>query len=280
MDEPQRAPGEAAADAEPINDDTTPTDPPMRGRSWSTRLLALIVVLLGIVIALQFVQLQRSSDLEREVVALEADVTDLKPLRRDVDIISEQIATLDDHVATAVETASSSAVISTPQTSNGSLPHFESTNNDPAVVAGMVLPEIAGPEYYTGNTVSYESGDGQARVWMIWAHWCPYCQSELPDLDSWWPENASRFPNVELVTVTTAIDETRGNPLEEYLDESDFSFPVLVDDTGEVASRFGTSAFPFWVVTDANGTVVFRMAGALGAENVDQIFAELETMSS
>jgi hypothetical protein len=42
---------------------------------------------------------------------------------------------------------------------------------------------------------------------------------------------------------------------------------------------FGTTAFPFWVVTDTEGTVVLRVAGALGTASVGQIFAQLETMA-
>jgi thiol-disulfide isomerase/thioredoxin len=280
MDEPTTTLTESEDEAVSSPSATTVGAEPVKTRNWTTLLLGLIVALLGVVIVLQSFQLQRSSDLEREVVALEADVTDLKPLRRDIDVIGEQMATLDEQVAAAVKAASSPAAITTSQAGDGRLPQFESAGNDPAVITGMILPEIDGPEYYSGTEVSYTADDGKARIWMIWAHWCPYCQAELPDLSEWWPENASRFPSVELVTVTTAIDETRGNPLLDYLDSSEFSFPVVLDDTGEIASRFGTSAFPFWVVTDANGAVVFRTAGALGIENIDQIFAQLETISS
>jgi len=116
-------------------------------------------------------------------------------------------------------------------------------------------------------------------VWMVWAHWCPYCQGELPLLEEWYPANSSRFPDVEFVTVTTAIDETRGNPLQSYLDNEQFPFPVIVDETGEIAGKFGTTAFPFWVVTDASGTVLLRVAGAMDITNVDQIFTQLESMT-
>ena len=80
--------------------------------------------------------------------------------------------------------------------------------------------------------------------------------------------------------MTTAIDDTRSNPLDPYLDGEQFGFPVIVDESGAVSQKFGTAAFPFWVVTDAEGTVVFRVAGALGIASVDQIFAQLETMSA
>lgn len=273
-----------------VEPETEPEPPPepehpqlpasTKSRDWTKPLLVLIVLLLIGVTVLQFFQMQRSYDLEREVVALEDDVTDLKPLRRDVDIISGQLDSLGDQVEAATAAGASSVAIPTPA-ADGSLPRFEGTSNDLAVLAQMELPEISGPEYYSGQEVTYPAGsDGKARVWMIWAHWCPHCQAELPDLTTWWPENASRFPDVDLATVTTSIDASRGNPLEQYLDTEQFSFPVIVDDTGLVAAKFGTTAFPFWVVTDTEGTVVFRVAGEIGIDNVEQIFAQLETMAT
>jgi thiol-disulfide isomerase/thioredoxin len=280
MDEPETENADTTVEAIPETPAAPEPASPKRPRNWTTPLLGLIVVLLVVVVGLQVLQLQRSHNVERHVVALEGDVTDLKPLRRDVDLIGEQLDSLGDEVAAAVETRSSPALIAT-QAGTGNLPEFVSTSNDPAVVNAMELPEISGPEYYSGQQVDYPAGsDGKARVWLVWAHWCPHCQNELPDLNAWWPENSSRFPDIELATVTTAIDETRGNPLDAYLDSSQFSFPVIVDQTGEISARFGTPAFPFWVVTDTSGKVVFRIAGELGIENVDQIFSQLETLST
>ena len=147
-------------------------------------------------------------------------------------------------------------------------------------MAEMELATITGVEYYSGEAVNWAPEDGKARVYLIWAHWCPYCQAELPELSVWYPANAARFPNVELVTVSSAIDETRDNPLIPYLDGGQFAFPVVVDETGELSALFGTSAFPFYVVTDSEGTVVLRVAGAMGTDSVEQIFTQLETMAT
>lgn len=259
----------------------TPEAADIRARGTATPLLlGLIVALLVGILAVQFLQLQRSSDLADEVAALTEDVTDLKPLRRDVDILGDQLSAMDRQFNAAMDAVGSSPAAIASQGADGSLPVLEDPGNDPAVLGQMTLADITGPEYYTGSEVSYVAGDGKARVWLIWAHWCPYCQSELPDLHEWWPENAARFPNVELVTVSTAIDDSRSNPLNPYLDTEQFDFPVVIDDSGTLSQLFGTSAFPFWVVTDGEGTVVLRVAGALGIQSVDQLFSQLETMTS
>lgn len=249
-------------------------------RDLNRTLLTLVAVMLIGVLTLQIIQFRQTGDLTTEVEALTEDVTDLKPLRRDVDIIGDQVAALNGQIAAAANAAGASPASMPTQGANGGLPPFQDSTNDPAVLAGMTLATIGGPEYYSGTDVSYEATDGKARVWMVWAHWCPYCQTELFELEAWYPENAARYPNVELITVSSAIDDTRGNPLFAYLDAEQFPFPVIVDETDAVSQLFGTTAFPFWVVTDAAGTVVLRVAGALDIASVDQLFAELETMTA
>lgn len=270
-------------DASPDTDGTPPepeeaTSQPKHDRS--KLLLGLVVVLLIGVLALQVVQILQTAATNDEVAALAEDVTDLKPLRRDVDILGDQLAALDGQITAAVDAAGASPAAIPTQSADGSLPQFQDSANDPAVIGEMTLATVNGVDYYTGTENTWSADDGIARVWLVWAHWCPYCQAELPDLDAWWLQNSSRYPNVELVTISTAMDDSRSNPLIPYLDAEEFPFPVVVDETGEVSQLFGTTAFPFWVVTDAEGKVVLRVAGALGIENVDQIFDQLETMTA
>jgi len=268
---------DATADI-PVTDQADLARPPS-GRNLTRPLLVLITLLLVTVVALQIIQLRQSDQLEDEVAALATDVTDLKPLRRDVDLIGDQVAALGGQIEAVAAAPGLSPAAIPAQGADGSLPRFEDSSNDPAVLGEMTLSTIIGQEYYRDSEVAWSPEDGKARVWMIWAHWCPYCQAELPELSVWYPENAARYPNVELVTVTSAIDDTRDNPLLPYLDSQQFPFPVLVDETGRLSEMFGTTAFPFWVITDAEGTVVLRVAGALGTASVDQIFAQLETMA-
>lgn len=273
------------APPQPINDDPGTDDDPApvqqkRRIDLGRTLLGLIVLLLVVVLALQVIQLNRLDATREEVVALTEDVTDLKPLRRDVDILGNQVAALDGQIEAAVSAAGASPAAVPTQAADGSLPPFQDSANDAAVLGEMTHATLNGTDYYTKTEFTWSPDDGMARVWLIWAHWCPYCQAELPDLDGWWTENNSRFPNVELVTISTAIDDTASNPLIPYLDTEQFPFPVVVDESGSLSQMFGTTAFPFWVVTDQTGTVVLRVAGALGIESVDQIFAQLETMAS
>jgi thiol-disulfide isomerase/thioredoxin len=111
---------------------------------------------------------------------------------------------------------------------------------------------------------------------MVWAHWCPHCQNDLPALATFLDAAGSDFPHVRVVTITTSIDDTRGNPLVPYLDASQFPFPVLVDPDGRLAASLGTPAFPFWVITGPDGQVLLRQPGEFGADQLGNLFASIE----
>lgn len=148
---------------------------------------------------------------------------------------------------------------------------------DPAV--GMNLGEVTGLEYYTQEQRTYRPDEGLARAYMVWAHWCPYCQQELPMVSTWERSNGADFPHVEIVSITTAMDPEASNPLLPYLESNRFAFPVLMDESGALASQFGVSAFPFWVLVAPDGTVLARTAGILGEEQMSRVFQRLEDLA-
>nr|MDJ0792264.1 TlpA disulfide reductase family protein [Acidimicrobiia bacterium] len=127
-----------------------------------------------------------------------------------------------------------------------------------------------------GTEVTIDPADGQKRIWMVWAHWCPYCQDELPALAASYDDYAEQYPGISIATVTTSIDPTRGNPLDAYLEANQFPFPVLVDEDSSMAAQFGVSAFPFWVVTDGDGIVLLRSAGFLDEPQLASLIESLD----
>ena len=275
------ADGPAASDGDPaaLPDTPSPAEskagPAGSGLAWAVAAL-LAVVSVGLVVALISVlrtSENRFDELADAVAGLDQHVGDVA---RRVDSLGAQVAAAGttERAPSITPTAPSSTGIP------GGLPLFESTENDPAVLNGVVLGEVTGIDYYTNETLTYSPNGDKARVWMVWAHWCPYCQAELPDVSTWYQDNADAYPNIELVTVTSSIDPARGNPLEPYLDDSDFAFPVLVDGDYRLASQFGTSGFPYWVVTAKDGRVLLRLAGAIGIERVVAIFDQLEALTA
>jgi len=168
------------------------------------------------------------------------------------------------------------ATSSAPTVAGTNLPRFVAGEADAAL--GRNIGDVSATEYYSGQDTVFGAADGKARAFMVWAHWCPFCQEELPVVAEWHGENAAEFDGFELVSVTTAMDETASNPLLPYLDSNRFPFPVLFDDDGRLARQLGVSAFPFWVFVAPDGTVVGRAAGGIDPDNLASVFEQLNEL--
>jgi thiol-disulfide isomerase/thioredoxin len=274
MDEPiePEIPNE---DALVVPSESTPTAEAQSGSPRKRALVAAGIVLVTLFVASQVYLITSLNSTQTQIEGLDRQIVELDS---SVAGVSEQVdgiaASAAEAAATAEASSSASGATPAPALPAGFLPRFSNQGSDQAV--GLKLTTVEGPDAYSDSTFSIDPADGTKRVWMIWAHWCPYCQQELPELNAWWPEAQGTFGDAELVTVTTSMDPSRGNPLEPYLESSQFVFPVVLDTDTAIAAQMGVNAFPFWLVTDGDGTVLFRTAGALHIDQVEQLFVQLE----
>jgi thiol-disulfide isomerase/thioredoxin len=141
---------------------------------------------------------------------------------------------------------------------------------DPAI--GAAAPVVRGADFAGTPVVIGEAGTPQLLTFM--ASWCPVCERELPEVAEWL--DAGGLPaGVELVAVSTFPDPSRPNwPPTDWFDREGFTAPVLADDAdASVMGAYGLSATPSWVVVDADGEVVLRVSGMVGAEQLDALAA-------
>ena len=259
------------------------------GSSGTARglLIALAVGLIA-VFAMQVFTLISANQTDQQITALNGDISDLDEqiamVSGDVTAVQESVATVDEKVddlaagSLIAPSASGASAAVAPNAPTGYLPPFDQGQPDGAL--GVVLGDVAGIDYYTETEMTIDPTDGTARAWLIWAHWCPHCQRELPPLSDWYTENADQYTNVELISVSSSIDPARGNPLEPYLDELQLPFPTILDPDLALAEQFGLSAYPFWVFTAGDGTTLLRVAGYLEIDQVAEIFNQLEAQGS
>lgn len=246
---------------------------PSPRRSWVRYAIAGSIVLVGLLAGLLTVsQLYLISTLNDTRDELSATRSDVVSLSRQVGDVTESVDALASAPASAG--APSTGNPAAPVVPAGFLPRFEQDQQDTAL--GMRLGVVEGPDAYTGDPVTIDPADGTKRVWMVWAHWCPYCQQELPLLSALYPGFREEYPGIEIATVTSSIDPNRGNPLDEYLADQQFPFTVVVDEDLRLSSQLGVNAFPFWVVTDGDGTVLLRMTGYLEDQRLIDLMAGLD----
>ena len=149
------------------------------------------------------------------------------------------------------------------------LPAYNDGAEDAAI--GMMAPELTG-EGFTGNAVTTKTDAPQMIVFL--AHWCQFCQREVPVLVEW--ERAGEVPaGLEVMAVATASSPTQPNfPPSEWLTREQFPllWPVMVDDGASTGGNaFGVSGYPFFVLIDGEGKVVYRGSGEIPKDDLTSI---------
>ena len=144
------------------------------------------------------------------------------------------------------------------------LPEFGKGETDPAI--GMTAPVLEGFGFL-GNEVNTKPGTPMLLVFL--AHWCPFCQKEVPILVKW--NQSGLVPEgLDVIAITTGTDEAQPNfPPSVWLANERWPelWPVLVDNKDQTAGNaFGLPGYPFMTLVGADGTVLWRNSGEISSE--------------
>lgn len=147
------------------------------------------------------------------------------------------------------------------------LPRLQDPASDIAV--GMPAPVAEGVDL-DGNPITVGSSE-EPTILLFLAHWCSFCQREVDLLTPWLEEN--ELDGVDFKAIATGSAADRPNwPPNAWLEREEWPVPTMLDDeAGSTGTAYGLSAFPFWVVLDADGVVQARFTGGLSEEQFEMI---------
>lgn len=136
--------------------------------------------------------------------------------------------------------------------------------------AGLPAPEVTGKDY-NGEPVSI-TNDGQPKIIVFLAHWCPHCQAEVPRITARLG-TGTETDGVAWYGIATASNSTRDNwSPAAWLADAGFPAPVIMDDlNSSVLDAYGITSFPGWAIVAADGTILARATGELPADAVDAL---------
>ena len=152
------------------------------------------------------------------------------------------------------------------------LPEFAG-QNDLDIVAGLPAPTFSAPNE-NSEIISIEK-NGNAKALVFLAHWCGYCQKEVPIVQNL-IDTVGVPDGVDVIAVATSIDRGRENyPPQEWLANEGWTETQLYDLDKEVGTAYGLSAFPYWVFLDKDLNVVARRTGNLPEDMVGAVLIQL-----
>ncbi|MGV6817293.1 MAG: protein disulfide oxidoreductase [Thiotrichales bacterium] len=103
-----------------------------------------------------------------------------------------------------------------------------------------------------GEPVSLESYRGQPVMLHFWASWCRICNFEKGAVE----KVSQRWP-----VVTVAMQSGDRVEVEQFLTEKGLSWNTVVDESGQLAERFGVKGVPATFFLGKDGQIRFKEVG-------------------
>ena len=115
----------------------------------------------------------------------------------------------------------------------------------------FTLPDLA------GRSRRLTEFRGQVVLINFWATWCPPCRAEMPAMERVYRE--MRNNGFTILAVNFAETAEQAEP---FVKEHRLTFPILLDEEGQVTRLYRAFSLPTTYLLDRHGVIVGRAVGA------------------
>lgn len=155
---------------------------------------------------------------------------------------------------------------------------FQYINNDPESVT-MAAPaadfkpkagfEATAFELPALDEKSYKVGGKQGKLTFVnfWASWCGPCELEAPDLQ----RIHEKYGNAMQLYGINATKYDKERAAREFVNEYEFTFPILMDRAGDVTKQYKVDTFPTSFLIDSDGVIRERINGVITYEEWERL---------
>lgn len=109
--------------------------------------------------------------------------------------------------------------------------------------------------------------EGQKVFINFWASWCPPCKTEMPDIQKLY-ENYGE--DIKIIAVNLEEEKTK---IENYLENENLDFTILLDKNKKVANQYLIRAIPTSYFLDENGIIIEKNLGVLSYDKMKEILS-------
>lgn len=131
-----------------------------------------------------------------------------------------------------------------------------------------------------GNSHTLSDYKGKTVFLNFWATWCPPCRAEMPDIQKLYEEYDTEGDDA-LIVLGIASPDIGGEKSEEgvkqFLEENGYTYPVLMDTTGEQFMNYGVTSYPTTFMIDRDGNVFGYVSGSLSGDMMKSIVEQTMT---
>lgn len=189
---------------------------------------------------------------------------------------------------TGGEAAASSSVSEVPSSSpEASQPVGGGAASRPEESSSSVPEPVLAPDFTLIDQfgVEHTLSDYQGKTVFLnfWATWCGPCQREMPDIQALYEESGGNAE--DLVVLGVANPKSAEAPYNQdvsaeeiiaFLENGGFTYPTVMDTTGDIFAAYAVSAFPTTFMIDVNGNVYGYVTGTITRDIMDSIVKQTQ----
>lgn len=125
-----------------------------------------------------------------------------------------------------------------------------------------------------GNEITLSDLKGKVIFLNFWNSWCDPCKIEMPDIQKTY-EKYKDNDEVMVLTINITAGEKNGvKDTNAFIEENDYTFPVLLDIKGEVARKYYVRGIPTSFFIDKEGYIYDFITGPMNEERMIKYIEE------
>ena len=147
-----------------------------------------------------------------------------------------------------------------------------------ATEQGLAKGEMA-PDFelttLDGERVKLSDYKGKKVILNFWATWCPPCRAEMPHMQAYYEEQAAS-DNVEILAVNLTKEDHGLEKIKTFKEEYGLSFPIPMDEKGEIGSLYQAVTIPTSYILDTQGRVQTKFVGPMDQATIENIISTMD----
>lgn len=138
---------------------------------------------------------------------------------------------------------------------------------------GQLAPDFALTDL-KGNPVKLSDLKGKKVMVNFWATWCPPCRVEMPHMQKFYEDYQSK--NVVIVGVNLTTTEENPDNVKAFVEDQQLTFPIVLDQEGDVLQTYQVVAYPTTYVLDSNGVIREKFQGAINYDIMKDAMSKIK----
>lgn len=124
-----------------------------------------------------------------------------------------------------------------------------------------------------GKKVKLSDFTGYKVILNFWATWCPPCRAEMPHMEKIYEDYGKK--DVVVLAVNLSQTEKKRSDVTAFAEDFGLTFPIVMDEKGEVTNMYQVVAYPTSYIIDSKGIIKEKFQGAINYDMMKKALSKI-----